>query len=118
MYLTVNTSKTFSIGKIRSHPDVLFWDSVLDIVQDDTYLDTTINYNGAFNKAISKQVNQAIRAMFAMSIKARKLQLPSDSQCELFDDLVMPMLLYGSKVRGFQTSVKLKSFTKNSSNTC
>ena len=41
-YLTVNTSKTkvliFSRGKIRSHPDFLFGDKVLDVVQDYNYI--------------------------------------------------------------------------------
>ena len=79
LYLSVNTSKTkvviFFRGKVRSHPDFLCGDSVLDVVQDYIGLGTIINYNVAFNIAISKQVSQARRAMFAMSIKARKLQL-------------------------------------------
>ena len=40
--------------------------------------------------------------MFNLTCKARKLCLPLDIQCELFDQLVVPILLYGSEVWGFQ----------------
>ena len=55
------------------------------------YLGKT-NYNGLFNKSIDKQVNQARHAMFNLTAKARKLDLPVDIQCELFDKPVMPIL--------------------------
>ena len=39
--------------------------------------------------------------MFNLSVKARKLSLPVDVQCELFDLLVSPILTYGCEVWGF-----------------
>ena len=104
-YLTVNTSKTkvviFSRGKIRKYPDFRFGEETLEVVDEYVYLGTTFKYNGSFNKAMSKQVTQARRAMFNLIQKARKLSLPIDIQCELFDQLVTPILLYGSEVWGY-----------------
>ena len=39
--------------------------------------------------------------MFNLSVNARKLSLPVDGQCELFDLLVSPILTYGCEVWGF-----------------
>ena len=40
--------------------------------------------------------------MFALLRKSRKLNLPVDLQLQLFDSLVLPILLYGSEVSGFE----------------
>ena len=77
-HLTVNTSKTkviiFSSGQVRSHTDFLFGQTKLEVTDSFIiYLGTNLNYNGLFNKAITKQVNQARRAMFNLTTKARKL---------------------------------------------
>ena len=61
-----------------------------------------MNYNGLFNKAIAKQITQARRAMYGLISKAQKLQLPIDLQCDLFNQLVLPIIVYGSEVWGFQ----------------
>ena len=61
-----------------------------------------MNYNGNFNKTISRQINQARRAMYGILSKANKLELPIDLQIELFNQLVLPILLYGSEVWGYQ----------------
>jgi hypothetical protein len=104
-HLTVNTSKTkivvFSRGKVRKLPSFQFGDSSIEVVQDFNYLGIKFNYNNKFKKAISKQVNQARRAMFSLITKARKLDLPIDIQLDLFDHLVNPILLYGCEIWGF-----------------
>ena len=115
-HLVVNTTKTkiviFSRGKVRKFPSFMFGEKQLDVVEDYIYLGTTFNFNGNFNKAISKQVSQARRAMFNLVIKARKLSLPIDLQCELFDQLVVPILLYGSEIWGFQNLDQIEMFHK------
>ena len=114
--LTVNTSKTkvviFSRGRVRRFPQFMFGDSSLDVVSDYTYLGVIFNYNGSFNKAMKKQINQARRAMFHLKSKARKLSLPIDVQCELFDVLVAPILLYGSEVWGYENLECIEMFYK------
>ena len=61
-------------------------------------------------KAIAKQVSQARKAMFLLFKKASKLQLPVDIQCQLFDHMVLPILLYGSEIWGFQDIKQIEVF--------
>ena len=42
--------------------------------------------------------------MFSVLRKSRKLHLPVDLQLQLFDSMVMPILLYGSEVTGFENT--------------
>ena len=106
--LTVNTSKTkvviYSKGKIRKRPDFSFGKDKIVVIDDYVYLGCTFNYNGKYNKAITKQVNQAKRAMFSLLSKSMKLNLPTDITCDLFDSLVTPILLYGCEIWGFDNA--------------
>lgn len=119
--LAVNTTKTkvviFSRGLVKKYPNFTFGNTILEVVPDYVYLGCTLNYNGTFNKAINKQVCQARRAMFALTTKARRLHLPVDIQCELFDKMVTPILLYGSEYWGFncinQIEIFVRKFLKN-----
>ena len=89
----------FSLGRVRRYPNFTFRDSKLEVCDDYAYLGVVFNYNGTFKKAIDKQVSQTRRAMFLVVKKTPvKLQLPIDIQCQLFDHLVLPNLLYGSEV--------------------
>ena len=94
--LTVNTSKTnimvFSKGKVRNLPTLLFGEEPIAAQHTYTYLGILFNYNSNFKKAMRKQISQAKRAMFSLLSKARKLQLPLDLQCHLFDTCVIPVL--------------------------
>ena len=112
--LTVNTSKTkiviFSKGKIRKVPSFTFGGDVIDVVYDFIYLGVRFNYNGSFKKAISKQVTQARKALYSMLVKAKRLKLSVDTQCHLFDHLVLPILLYGSEVWGFECIKQIEIF--------
>ena len=113
-HLKVNTTKTkvvvFSRGKIRKRPAFTYAGDELDVVDDFIYLGVTLNYNGRFKKAISKQVSQAKRAMFSVLSNIRKLKLPIDISCELFDSLVLPIALYGSEVWGFEDITQIEVF--------
>ena len=61
-----------------------------------------MNYNNEFVKAMSKQLNQGRKAQFSMLMKCRKLELPIDVQCKLLDSMVIPVILYGCEIWGFQ----------------
>ena len=104
-FLHVNTSKTkvviFSRGKIRKIPIFTFENDIVEVVDEYVYLGTTFNYNNKFRKAQVKQLNQARRAMYSLLSKTYQLHLPIDLLIELFDQLVLPILLYGSEVWGF-----------------
>ena len=103
--LTVNINKTkvviFSKGKVTLYPAFLFGHDVIEVVEEYTYLGTVFNYNGSFTKAISKQALQASKAFYALLNKIKKLRLPVDLSLELFDHLVLPVMLYGCEVWGF-----------------
>ena len=62
-------------------------------------------YLGAlFSSKKERLAEQARKAMFSVLRKSRKLQLPIDLQLQLFDSMVVPILLYGSEVTGFENS--------------
>ena len=113
-FLTVNTSKTkiivFSRGKTRQHPIFTYGSDSIETVDDYVYLGCQFNYNNKFNKTKSRQVSQGRRAMFSLLTKSKKLELPLDIQSELFDQLVSPILLYGSEIWGYEDCKILESF--------
>ena len=109
--LKVNIDKTeiviFSKGKVRNYPVFKLCSKPVKVVEEYTYLGTVFNFNGRFTKAIKKQVNQARKAMFSLITKSRRLALPVDIQCELFDKIVVPILLYGSEVWGYSNLLQI-----------
>ena len=48
--------------------------------------------------------------MFSLITKSRRLALPVDIQCELFDKIVVPILLYGSEVWGYSNLLQVEVF--------
>ncbi|KAK6169865.1 hypothetical protein SNE40_020840 [Patella caerulea] len=102
--LDINTSKTkvivFSRGKIRNKPKIMYGDVLLDVVDDYTYLGIVFNYNGSFTETIRMLYVKASNAMFTILKKAKKLHLDIDTQIQLFNTLVVPIMLYGCEVWG------------------
>ena len=100
--LKINVTKTkiviFSRGKVKKYPKFTIGNEEVQVCDDYVYLGVTFNFNGSFRKAISKQITQARKAMFALLEKAKILRLPVDIVCDLFDKCVVPVLLYGSEV--------------------
>ena len=90
----------FSRGKIRNRPKFKFGGDDIECVDSYTYLGILFNYNESFQKSIAKQVSQARKAKFSMLSKAKNVRLPTDIQCDLFEKLVLPVLLYGSEIWG------------------
>ena len=76
----------------------------LEINENFVYLGTMFSYNGRFLKNNQRIVKQARKAMFSFLRKSRKLQLPIDLQLQLFDSVIVPILLYDSEVTGFENS--------------
>ena len=103
--LSVNISKTkvliFSRGKCRNNINFIFKNEPVEIVTEYTYLGIVLNYNGKFSVAIKRRHDQASKAMFAIIGQCRKLDLPCDTALELFDRIVVPIMLYGCEVWGF-----------------
>ena len=113
-HLTVNTSKTkvviFSGGKVRNRYNFTFGDVPVEVVDEYTYLGTTFNYNNRFNKSANNHINEARRSLFSLLNKSANLNLPLDIQLELYDQLVLPILLYGCEVWGLEDLKQLEAF--------
>ena len=61
-----------------------------------------MNYNGGFVLAKQSQYVQAKRAMYSLIKTSRQLLLPIDIIVQLFDHTVVPILLYGCEVWGYE----------------
>ena len=114
--LKVNISKTnvviFSKGKVRKYPVFKIGEDIVDVKPDYVYLGVTFNYDGSFKKAIEKQITQARKAMYALLQKAKILRLPFDIIFELYEQCVIPVLLYGSEVWGFESLASVEIFQR------
>ena len=82
----------------------------IELVDDYVYLGTTVTYNGKFKKAIEKQVMQAKRALFGLKLKKEKYDLPFDIMLDLFDKMILPILLYGCETWGYEALEKIEAF--------
>ena len=102
--LNVNKCKVviFSRGLIRKYPDFFIGNAIIEVVRDFTYLGLKLNYNNSFNVAQKDLYDRGFRAMFALIKKGKNLNLPLDVMVDLFDSMVLPVLLYGSEIWGFQ----------------
>ena len=65
------------------------------------YLDVIFSKNRRFVQAKAHQSEQARKALFSLYFKIRNLDLPLDCQLKLFDNTVVPILLYGSEIWGY-----------------
>ena len=112
--LEVNPTKTkiiISCNRKSEHvPNFLY--NGLGLSADDSfiYLGAMFSYNGHFTRNNQRLFDQAREAMFAVQKKSRKLQLPIDIQLQMFDTMVLPILLYGSEVTGLRTTACLKGY--------
>ena len=114
--LTVNLDKTkiiiFSRGKVRNYRQFRFAGEDIEVVADYVYLGIRFNYNNSFSKAVEKQLVLAKKAMFSMLSKVAKLDLPVDIQLGLYDQLVVPVLLYGCEIWGCNNLSGLELFQR------
>ena len=104
--LSVNVEKTKIVifGKSKWKGEQIFkYDGNIIIVEDSfKYLGVILNYNGSFVKHKKHVIDQSQKSMFALLRRSRQLDLPIDLQLELFDSLIMPILLYGCEIWGFE----------------
>ena len=115
--LNVNIDKTkviiFSRGKITKFKSFKFGKNTINVVDDYVYLGTTFNYNGTFNKAKAKQALQAKKATFSLITKIKQLNLTFETSIELFERLIIPVLLYGSEIWGYENPKQLQTMVNN-----
>ena len=101
--LTVNASKTkvmlFNRGK-RKYDKLCFkyGNETISVVEVYVYLGVKFSYNGKFIKSYNYINQKGNKTLFAMLRKARQLNLPLDLTSQLFDSVVLPVLMYGGEV--------------------
>ena len=114
--LQVNITKTkviiFSRGKVKKVPTFLFGNEPLEVVHEYTYLGTVFSSNGSMKPAVLKQLAQANRALFKVCSMISALNLPIATCCELFDRMVVPVLLYGCEIWGSKYGQYIENFHK------
>lgn len=112
--LNINRTKTkvviFSRGRVRT--DFNFKMGEINIATDSQYcyLGVVFNFNGSFSKAISERIALARKAMFGLNSKAVRLQLDPDIHMDLFDNVVLPICVYGCEVWGYGNLNNLEIF--------
>ena len=111
--LNVNIDKTkviiFSRGKVRRFKTFNFGDKKIDVVEDYVYLGTTFNFNGTFHKAKAKQALQAKKATYSLIRRTKQLNLDFEVSIELFERLIIPILLYGSEIWGYECPKQIQT---------
>ena len=112
--LQINSDKTkilvFSNKKIkRENYDFKLGEDSIEIVDSFKYLGIRFSYNGKFTLTINDLGSMAERAMYSLYKKSRSLQLPVDIQFNLFDRVVVPIMLYSCEVWGFSNSSTLEN---------
>ena len=87
----------------RVNADVFTFKSEnLELVDDFRYLGIDFSSNGTFTKAKKAAYDKASRAMFSLLQTARRQNLPIDVVMDLFDKMVVPVLLYGCEIWGYE----------------
>ncbi|CAL4163033.1 unnamed protein product, partial [Meganyctiphanes norvegica] len=62
---------------------------------------------------MAKQVFQDKKAIFSLMIKVRQLNLSVEVFIEIFERLIIPVLLYGSEIQGYGAIKQLQVMTNN-----
>ena len=110
--LKVNVDKTkimiFSKGKVTKHKSFKFGADEIEVVYDYIYLGTKFNYNGKFEVAMAKQKLKAEKAKYSLLAKSKQLNLTAETFIDLLEKLVVPVLLYGSEIWGYENPKPLQ----------
>lgn len=91
----------FSRGQVQANRyNFQLGDEDIEVVSEYKYLGVLFNYNGMFRKGQLTLKEQATRALFPIIGISRKYDLPVDIQIDLFNMLVIPVLIYGCEIWG------------------
>ena len=104
-HLTLNLTKTKVVVFGARNINALSFklgDSPITITDTYHYLGVTFSSSGSF-LAARKHVNQqANKELFQLYTKSNKAKLPIDLTLKLFNSTVLPILVYGSELFGFE----------------
>ena len=78
--------------------------NAISICDEYKYLGVIFTKTRSFYKAIKHNVEQAKKALHLLYKRINSLQIPIDLQLQIFDHTILPILLYGCEVWGFQNT--------------
>ena len=105
--LNVNFNKTkVMIFGFRNTDNFQFYigPNAISICDEYKYLGVMFTKTRSFYKAIKHNVEQAKKALHLLYKRINSLQIPIDLQLQIFDHTILPILLYGCEVWGFQNT--------------
>ena len=114
--LNANRSKTKIVifgsnsRSIRNEYTFYYNGEILEIVTCYKYLGLLFCNNEIFYRSKVQLKDQAEKAMFSLLNKSNELGLPVDVQRELFDKTVLPVMLYGCEIWGYENIKMFESF--------
>ena len=82
----------------------------IEIVNSFKYLGVTFSKTRSFCAARKHVLGQARKTLQLLYKKIKKISLPIDLQLKMFDHTVLPLLLYGSEIWGFENIDQLETF--------
>ena len=128
--LTVNEDKTkvmcITRGRYRNENyEFVYNGKKLETVEEFNYLGICFTKKGLTNKTVTGRETASKKAMFSFLNKCKQNHIPIDVQLEVFNKTVVPCMMYGGEVWGFNNidcleviqrkflkySLKLKSST-------
>ena len=110
--LNVNYKKTKIMIFGRRNYDGLEFkigEHTISICDEFKYLGVVFSKSRSFYKAIKHNIDHAKKAMHRLYKRIRNLHIPLDLQIELFNHTILPILLYGSEIWGFQNTKLLEN---------
>ena len=114
--ITVNVSKTKIVifckgGKVREDEKWYYNDVLLEIVKSFKYVGCDITSAGSFKNCISNLVSSARRALFSLRQNLnRNIETLPETQINLFNLMISPILNYGCEVWGLRTADPIEKF--------
>ena len=104
--LKINVNKTkvmiFGKGKISDKLKFFIDNSEIEIVKTYKYLGVLFSRSGSFLATRKYLREQGTKSMYSLIRKCRFNNLSIECQLDMFDKIVVPILLYGSEVWGFE----------------
>ena len=115
--LTVNEGKTkimcITWGRYRNQKYEFFYNNQkLECVDDFIYLGICFTKKGLTNKAITNRETASKKAMFSFMTKCKQNHLPIEVQLDVFQKTVVPCMLYGGELWGFNKAECLEIIQK------
>lgn len=92
----------FGKGRQSSNVSFLYNGNEIEIVKEFKYLRVIFPRTDSFYSTRKYVVTRATRVMYAIIEKSRELNVSIDCQLDMFDKMIVPILLYGSESWGFE----------------